>query len=328
MLHTDRPATSLCTECQRPLCQECTQMVAGKPVCQTCLTAIRSRVATQLNAEAASTPPVHPQPLQPPALPYGAPGAAYPPAGQAPVTPAYGAPRTDLAGNAYAPPPGSQYGAQQNPAYPSQSPGGPAPQPPYGAQPGYGAPAAQQPPYGQQAGYGQPAPGQPGYNPSGPGQQPYPPQTQQPGYPQQHNPQAPYGTPPQPYPGQNPYAAQQSRPLAAPMPATSAGNYVLGVVFGLITAVVGAGLYIWLVMTTHMMIGYMALGIGFGVGWAVKMGARFPSQGAGIVAAALTMLSILPGQLLFYKDPSDILFTLLFLFIGCRWAYRIASTGK
>ena len=121
---------------------------------------------------------------------------------------------------------------------------------------------------------------------------------------------------------------QQARPLAAPQPATTAGSYILGVVFGFITAIIGAGLYIWLVITTHMMIGYMALGIGFGVGWAVKMGARFPSQGAGIVAAVLTMLAILPGQLLFYKDPSDILFTLLFLFIGCRWAYRIASSQK
>lgn len=282
MLHTDRPATALCTECQRPLCQECTQNVAGKPVCQNCLAAIRSRVATQLNAEARSAPPAQPLPSQPAPPPYGAPGTAYPPGGQAPVTPPYGAPRTDLAGNAYAPPPGSQYGVPQNPAYPPQAPGGTAPQPPYGAQPGYGAPA--QPPYGQQAGYGQPpqpAPGQPGYNPYGAAQQqPYPQQQQLPGYPQ-HNPQAPYGTPQQPYPGQNPYAVQQARPLAAPQPATTAGNYILGVVFGLITAIIGASLYIWLVISTHMMIGYMALGIGFGVGWAVKMGTRLPSQGAG-----------------------------------------------
>ncbi|MCW3095239.1 MAG: Annexin [Chthonomonadaceae bacterium] len=333
MLHTDRPATALCTECGRPLCQGCTQLVAGKPVCQTCVTAIRSRVATQLNAEAASAPTAQPMYPQAPSAPYGSPGV-YPPVGQQPQAPSYGVPRTDLAGNAYTPPPGSQYppqqpyGAPQNPAYPPQQqpaqPGHPQ-QAPYGAQPGYGAPP---PPYGQQPGYGQPqqqpAPGQPNYNPYGTAQQPYPPQ-QQPGYP---NSQAPYGTQPQPYPGHNPYGVQPGRPLTPPVAATSPGSYVLGVVFGLITAILGAGLYIWLVTTTHMMIGYMALGIGFLVGWAVKMGARVPSQGAGIVAVVLTVLAILPGQLLFYRDPSDILFTALFLFIGSRWAYRMASRGS
>ncbi len=277
MLHTDRPATAVCTECSRPLCQECTQLVAGKPVCQSCLTAIRSRVATQLNAEATSQRTAQPLPPQPPSLPYGSPGA-YPPVGQQPVAPPYDAARTDLAGNSYSPPPGSQYAPQQPPLY--------------------GAPQ----------------------NPAYPPQQP-----QAPGY----NPQAPYGTSQQPHPGHNPYGAgQQGRPPVVPQPAVNPGTYVLGIVFGLLAAIVGGVLYVVVAQATHITIGYMALGIGFLVGWAVKMGTRMPSQAAGILAVVLTVIGILPGEIYFYRDPTDILFTALFLFIGCRWAYRIAARGN
>ena len=272
--------------------------------------------------------------------PYTQPGG-YNPAVQLPPMPQYGAPTAGQPGNTYNPPPGSQYppqqqpyGAQLNPAYPpQQQPYHPQqpynPQAPYGGVPqqGYGAPAQQ--PYGQQGqnSLPQPAPGQqPAYNPYGAPQPPHPAQQQQPsGYYPNQGQQAPYGTPPQQYPGHNPYGVQPSRPMAAPQPTNSAGNYILGVVLGLITAIVGAGIYIWIISTTHVMIGYMALGIGFGIGWAVKIGARMPSAGAGIVAAVLTVLAILPGQILFYRDGSDILFTALFLFIGCRWAYGIAA---
>ena len=333
MLHTYRFATALCTECSRPICQECTQTVAGKPVCQNCLTAIRSRVAVQLNAETAAPQPPPPTASQPSNPPYTQPGG-YDPTVQLPPMPQYGAPAAGQPSNTYNPPPGSQYpppqppyGAQPTSAYPPQQPQQQPypPQAPYGVpQQGYGAPAQQ--PYGQQGqSLPQPAPGQqPAYNPYGAAQEPYPAQQQQPGYPNPGQ-QAPYGTHPQQYPGHNPYGVQQPRPLAAPQPVTSAGNYILGVVLGLIAAIVGAGIYIWIISTTHMMIGYMALGIGFGIGWAVKIGARMPSAGAGIVAAVLTVLAILPGQILFYRDGSDILFTALFLFIGCRWAYSIAA---
>ena len=324
MLHTDRPATANCAECGRPLCQECTQIVASKPVCQTCVTAIRSRVATQLNYEAAAAPNSAQQlPPQAPNPPYAAP-AAHPPVSPPPAAPPYGAPRTDLAGNAYTPPPGSQYppqqpyGAPQNPAYPQQ----PQAAQGYNAQAPYGAPQPGTPAPYRQPGYGQPqqqqsAPGQPAYNPYGAAQQSYPPQ-KQPGYPQATS----YGV----QPGQNPYAVQPHS-LPPPAASTGAGGYILGIVLGLITAAIGAGLYIWLIETTHFMIGYMAIGIGFLVGWAVKTGARMPSQGAGIVAAILTVLAILPAQILYYRDGSDLLFTALFLFIGCRFAYRIAATG-
>lgn len=326
MLHTDRLATAACSECHRPLCQECTQVVANKPVCQSCIAAIRSRVATQLNAEAAARPVPPPMPPQAPNAPYGAPGA-YPPVGQQPAAPGYGAPRMDLAGNVYEPQPGSQppaappYGAPQNPAYPGaqQTPGYGAPTPaPYGMQPGYGAPA--QPPYGQ-PGYGaqQPA-GQTGYNPYGTAPQQGG-SLQQPGYP---NSQAPYGTAPQSTLRPTSYSTPPAKP-------TSAGGFALAVVFGMIAAVVGGGLYIWIIDMLHMSIGYMAIGVGFLVGWAVKMGTRAPSQAAGILAVALTVLAILPARLLIYlnsSNPGNILFTLLFLFIGCRFAYSVAASGN
>ena len=325
MLHTDRPATALCTECGRPLCQECTRTVADKPVCQNCLAAIRSRVAVQLNAEAASAPPLQPPPPPVPNAPY-APPRAYPPVGQPPVAQPYQAPRVDLAGNAYPPsgapyPAPQPYGASPNAAYPPpppQSPGG-APQAPYGAQPGYGAPA--QPPYGQQQGQGaQPVPGQPAYNPYG--------TAPQPGYPSAH-PQSSYGAPQQPYAGQTPYGGQYpSQPLSAPLPAINPGNYILGIIFGLGAAILGAVLYIWVIYATGVSIGYMALGVGFIIGWAVKLGTRMPSQAAGIIAGVLTVLAILPVRFLLFHSTANIFFTVLFLFIGCRWAYRIAAGGS
>lgn len=332
MLHTDRPATAFCAECNRPLCPECTQTVAGKPICQSCITAIRSRVATQLNAEAAqqTAAPAPPSPAPygtpgydlpgtsqqnyPPQQPYGSqqPGSpnAQQPYGQqqpygTPPTP-YGAQRTDLAGNPVPPASGAQY------APPQGAPG--AAPPPYGAQPGYGTQAPN--PYGQQ-GYGQQTPpAQPGYNPYGTQQTNYPPQ--QPGY---SNTQQPYGN-------QNRYPTQSGRPLSAAPPATSAGNYVLGAISGLIAAVIGAIAYIAVVRATGFVIGYMALGVGFLVGWAVKLGTRAPSQGAGIMAAVLSVLGILPCEILTYDNPSSLLFTALFLFIGCRWAYGIAASGS
>ncbi|WP_411085027.1 hypothetical protein [Streptomyces sp. 061-3] len=132
------------------------------------------------------------------------------------------------------------------------------PQPPYDAQPGGGNPfAAQQP--GQ--------PGQPGV-PTG---NPF--AGQQPGQPGQF--------------GGVPFA-----------PAAPARNNVgLGLLAGVVAAVVAAGIYGWIIGATKHEIGYAAVGVGFLVGLAAgKVGGRNPVLP--VLSAVLALVSVYFGQLL------------------------------
>src|SRR5579883_778479 len=87
--HPDQLATATCAECQRPICSQCAQTVAGRAVCASCVAAIRARVGNELNAQppaasssaipvsvpkpAAGIPMNVPRPNSPPAPPaYGA----------------------------------------------------------------------------------------------------------------------------------------------------------------------------------------------------------------------------------------------------------------
>lgn len=61
--HPDRVPVDRCQECYRDICSECRTVVAGKPVCSTCVAAIRARVASELST--APNVASAPQPYQP-----------------------------------------------------------------------------------------------------------------------------------------------------------------------------------------------------------------------------------------------------------------------
>lgn len=55
--HPDQVASTACVQCAVPLCPQCTETVANKSVCRRCVSAIRARIANQVNSEAASVQP-------------------------------------------------------------------------------------------------------------------------------------------------------------------------------------------------------------------------------------------------------------------------------
>jgi hypothetical protein len=93
--HPDRAAVDSCFQCQKAICAECREAVAGRSMCQNCIAEIRNRVVGQPAASAApvgatyagaATPPPYPgagatsvpplpslgtDPATPPSPPYG-----------------------------------------------------------------------------------------------------------------------------------------------------------------------------------------------------------------------------------------------------------------
>ncbi|MBC8102507.1 MAG: hypothetical protein H7Z41_07945 [Cytophagales bacterium] len=64
-VHPDRPSAGDCAECGQPACLGCQMTVAGKTVCQSCVAAIRARVAGEMNASTVTgEPPPAPVLLQ------------------------------------------------------------------------------------------------------------------------------------------------------------------------------------------------------------------------------------------------------------------------
>ena len=52
--HPDQVASGVCAQCAVPLCPACTETVANKSVCRRCVSAIRARVAGQINPTTAA----------------------------------------------------------------------------------------------------------------------------------------------------------------------------------------------------------------------------------------------------------------------------------
>lgn len=53
--HPDQVASAVCAQCAVPLCPACTETVANKPVCRNCVSAIRARLGSQMNAPSAQS---------------------------------------------------------------------------------------------------------------------------------------------------------------------------------------------------------------------------------------------------------------------------------
>ncbi len=84
-------------------------------------------------------------------------------------------------------------------------------------------------------------------------------------------------------------------PLAAESAET---NYFLAAVLGVAAAAVGAGVWYGIVVMTGILVGWIAVGVGFLVGIAVKYGAGRGAFGLQILGAILALLAIIAGDYL------------------------------
>ena len=98
-----------------------------------------------------------------------------------------------------------------------------------------------------------------------------------------------------------------SSPIATPQPITApkpAGpievveNLPMGFMAGLVAAVIGAGLWALVTIVTGFQIGWMAVGVGFLVGWAVRVAGKGTHRAFGIMGALLALGGCAVGNLL------------------------------
>jgi len=90
-----------------------------------------------------------------------------------------------------------------------------------------------------------------------------------------------------------PAAATTASPIA-PEP----GNLPAAVVAGLLAALVGAVLWALITVQTKTQIGFMALGVGFLVAWAVRRFGRGQERAYGVIGAVCALLGCVLGNLL------------------------------
>ena len=74
-------------------------------------------------------------------------------------------------------------------------------------------------------------------------------------------------------------------------------SLLLGAIGGLVTAAIGAGLWATITVLTEYQIGWMAVGIGFLVGHAVRLTGKGVHPSFGIMAAFLACLGCLAGNI-------------------------------
>ncbi|MDN3024573.1 hypothetical protein [Streptomyces sp. S.PB5] len=104
--------------------------------------------------------------------------------------------------------------------------------------------------------------------------------------------------PPQQPADGNPFAQQPAPVPQAPVPpaAPAQGNVALGVVAGVVVALITAGIYGYILKATEREIGYAAIGVGLAIGFvAGKVGGANPVLP--IVSAALSLAAVCLGQL-------------------------------
>lgn len=75
-------------------------------------------------------------------------------------------------------------------------------------------------------------------------------------------------------------------------------NLAMGILGGLIAAIVGAALWATITALTHYQIGWMAVGVGFLVGFGVRLLGKGMDQKFGVVGALFSLLGCLCGNLL------------------------------
>jgi hypothetical protein len=112
-------------------------------------------------------------------------------------------------------------------------------------------------------------------------------------------PAAPTGDVPAPPPWTGEYGASAPvLPAGAPVAPAGTSDPLRGVLAGLIAAVVGAAAWALLVGLTHYEIGFLAVAVGYGVGWAVHRFGGVASAGLAVGAAVLAAFGIMFGFVL------------------------------
>src|ERR671935_1035797 len=97
----------------------------------------------------------------------------------------------------------------------------------------------------------------------------------------------------------NPIATPE--PITAPKPAGPievTENLPMGFMAGLVAAAIGAGLWALITIVTGFQIGWMAVGVGFLVGWAVRVAGKGSHRAFGIMGALLALSGCAVGNLL------------------------------
>jgi hypothetical protein len=97
----------------------------------------------------------------------------------------------------------------------------------------------------------------------------------------------------------NPIA--EPRQITAPKPAGPVEvteNLPMGFMAGLVAAAVGAGLWALVTLVTGFQIGWMAVGVGFLVGWAIRLAGKGTHRAFGIMGALLALGGCVVGNLL------------------------------
>jgi hypothetical protein len=75
-------------------------------------------------------------------------------------------------------------------------------------------------------------------------------------------------------------------------------NLVMGLLAGLVASVAGAGIWAGVTVVTEYQIGFMAIGIGLLVGYAVQFVGKGIQQSFGIVAAVMSLIGCVLGNVL------------------------------
>lgn len=99
-------------------------------------------------------------------------------------------------------------------------------------------------------------------------------------------------------PNPNPAAASAAPAAVAAAPPADAGNVGMAVAAGLVAALVGAILWAVVTVTTKYQIGFMAVGVGLLVAWAVRSFGKGSAMTFSYIGGALALLGCLLGNLL------------------------------
>ena len=136
-------------------------------------------------------------------------------------------------------------------------------------------------------------------------------------------------------------------------------NLLFGMIGGIVAAAIGAAIWATLTAMTNFQIGWMAVGVGFLVGHAVRMCGKGIDKSFGMVGATLSLLGCIAGNLLtvciaisrhqqipFFDllsrlnpeivvdlmratfNPMDLLFYGIAVYEGYRFSFRRISEGE